>query len=187
MYCIIAQFVVTPGVSERDFEWLLQRTPAHIVVILFENFASAVPIGMLQDAVRAHGRFRDDRLSGGAVLAHKDRLARPTWVSAIHQAGGFYESFKVDTVENYFNCATSLTVAVMCRPPAAVAAREGARERFSKAFLDEVGEAVKKEQVRFMAGVFDDNKEDIDHLCKPAVAEPVFQPWWKPQLRRDWQ
>ena len=146
MNLIVAQFVVTPEVRAENLTWLLDSTPAHVVLILFEpQFMYICLADMVRGVVGECGRFEGQWFDAGAVLSHKDRVKKADWLSSVHQEGDHYGSFRFEMIPGYMNPKAAIAVGVMYSDPAA---------EFSDVFLRDVVAAITDQRVRFLGGLF---------------------------------
>ena len=188
----MAQFVVTEDLNQDHLGWLLEKSPAHVIFVLFEtppdmdnNRRHEPLLNVVKDAVASQDRFHYLWTFGGGVLTNKYRMRKArlagTWTIG---TGSSLEVFSIDVCQNYFNPALTFQGAIVygtghalltgdfCGPTfAAVAARQ-----------------LVKHNVRFLAGVFSDPAK-LQNLCDATgrAHAAMFQAWWKPPMIADAQ
>ena len=190
---IIAQYVVTPDVSVQDMEVLLQKTPAHVIVILLDGCDDGEDqsklLGKVTQAINRSGgqfgglcswrrsRFHRCMFTGGAVLTSKAHVSEPTQFVSMHrESRARYDGFRFDTIDNSNNPLATLTIGVYRAPKQEA---DGDKE-----FMQKIAVAINETRVKCLIGLFNDQQcEQIEMLVATAAREKAsptrifFQPW----------
>ncbi len=172
---MVAQYVVTAEVEWYDLRWLLMKSPAHILLVIYEHESDR-----FDDMIRTGGNWNVIFLGGcAAVLTHKGRMdGAAVKVAKVHEGQHRFEVCIVRTKAGYHNPNAAVAVGLLCKnwdEP-----HDGAP--YSDEFLEQVGLAVKQYRVRFLAGTFGKTQADVNKVCSFGGAErwghPFCQPWW---------
>ena len=175
---ILAHFAVTPIASGKDLEWLFANTPAHIVVVTYDAAVAAEEQFQETTAIleRMTDRWHTHFMTNGVIMGKKCRIASLT-CKETYVLGG-----------NGFVCVEAAVAAFYGNPGPAVAVgavyevqKRGGYGGFCATFISKVQTAIKKHNVRFVAGLFSCPPEDVQDLFSTLHTNgtsPFFQPFW---------
>ncbi len=88
----------------EDLQWLFDRTPAHVVVVIYDcrHGDEAVQLTDLVSQALSN-RWHAEWWHSGAVLAHRDRIASCSYRMSITEEAQTFMHFDLQTKTNYQN------------------------------------------------------------------------------------
>ena len=185
---MLSQFVVSSAVVDEDFQWQLENSPASVAILLMDPLTST-DTDRQREAKAGRAAFlvrlldRQDLWSGvlfegsaGALLFKKNRVEsfRPMGTTSV--AGHRYVAVEFKLLAGYQNPPTAVAVGVCYK----VAHHPRASAVWSPGFITQVQEAVRAQGVRFLGGVFDCPRFQVEELavqCGAAPNCPFAQVW----------
>jgi len=182
---VFAVFAVGPRVKADVLKSLIERTPAHLVVLLFDGTKEereATEKYLSNLSVPSWGGF-------GAGKAFNCALIWQVWaiqdvekiVDVVHwsRSAVSFECFKVLLRESANNPSAAVAVGVMFAPPPRE--RVAGEKPFTVEFLGEVQKIITNNHVRFLTGFLGDAQEELADLCSEVgtmQTTPFCQPFW---------
>jgi hypothetical protein len=182
---IFAAFAVGPRVQKEALRYLIERTTAHLVVLLFDGTKEereATEELLMQFSVPAWGGL-------GAGIAFNCALLWQRWaIQEVEKIAGAkdwransvsFECFKVLLRESANNPSAAVAVGVMFAPPPQE--RVAVEKPFTDEFLGEVKRMIAANHVRFLTGFLGDAQKELADLCSKVgtmQTTPFCQPFW---------
>ena len=189
---VFAQFVLSLEMEELDFYWLMDHTPAVLVMVICDpgnddyvedddGFPSTERLLWMRKFLRSRG----DGWAAGPICSRGGLFYKKRRVSAVAVCGDgpleddvtgnwVYQAYNVDLNGDYYNPAVTIAVA-------GVFLKIGAQDvLWSTRFVDLMKRRLKREKIRFFCGVFPksrDQLEDIARSCGASYKYPLHQAW----------
>ena len=186
---IFAQFVLSHEMKELDFYWLMDRTPAVLVMVICDPEGDQTSrLNWMQRYLRKRGDMSVG-WAAGPICSSGGLFYKKSRVSAVADCGDgpledvttgswVYQAYNVDLHGDYYNPPVTIAVAGVFMKLGCGDGLWGTR------FNDLMKRRIKSEKIRFLCGVFpktNDQLEDIARSCGASHKFPLHQVWKRAQ------